>query len=190
MILNKLNNTFNVIATKSPSFGNNKIEILKDIAIITGAKFYSKDLYPNVINATEEELGSAKKIKITKDHTTIINGNGIKEQIEGRIEEIEKQIENCNGIAILKVGGSTETEVKEKKLRLEDALNATKTAIKEGIVLGGGVTLVNAYSELKKELKNEITDIQKGIDIVLNAILGPMKQIIKNAGVNVEEITK
>ena len=205
LVLNKLNNTFNVIATKTPSFGNNKKEILKDISIMTGAKFYSKDLYPNVINATKDELGSAKKIKVTKDNTTIINGNGNKEQIENRIKEIERQIENCrndyerkkleerlgsinNGIAILKVGGATETEMKEKKLRLEDALNATRSAIKEGIVLGGGVTLVNAYSKLKSELKNENEDIQKGIDVVLNAILEPMKQIIKNAGLNVEEI--
>ena len=205
LILNKLNNTFNVIATKTPSFVNNKNEILKDIAIITGAKFYSRDLYPNAINATKEELGSAKKIKVTKDNTTIINGNGSKEKIKTRIKEIETQIEDCkndyerkklkerlgninNGIAILKVGGATETEMKEKKLRLEDALNATKSAIKEGIVIGGGVTLVNAYSKLKGELKNDNTDIQNGIDIVLNAILEPMRQIIKNAGLNVEEI--
>ena len=205
LVLNKLNNTFNVIATKTPSFGNNKKEILKDISIMTGAKFYSKDLYPNVINATKDELGSAKKVKVTRDNTTIINGNGNKEQIENRIKEIERQIENCrndyerkkleerlgsinNGIAILKVGGATETEMKEKKLRLEDALNATRSAIKEEIVLGGGVTLVNAYSKLKSKLKNENTDIQKGIDVVLNAILEPMKQIIKNAGLNVEEI--
>ena len=205
LILNKLNNTFNVIATKTPSFGNNKNEILKDIPEKTGAKFYSRDLYPNAINATKEELGSAKKIKVTKDNTTIINGNGSKEKIKTRIKEIETQIEDCkndyerkklkerlgninNGIAILKVGGATETEMKEKKLRLEDALNATKSAIKEGIVIGGGVTLVNAYSKLKGELKNDNTDIQNGIDIVLNAILEPMRQIIKNAGLNVEEI--
>ncbi len=205
LVLNKMNNTFNVIATKAPLFGNNKREILQDISIMTGAKFYSKDLYPNIINVSKDELGSAKKIKVAKENTTIISGNGDKEKIENRKKEIEKQIKNCksdyerkkleerlgsinNGIAILKVGGATETEMKEKKLRLEDALNATKSAIKEGIVLGGGVTLVNAYSKLKSGLKNENKDIQKGIDIVLEAILEPMKQIIKNAGLDVKEI--
>lgn len=205
LILNKRNNTFNVIATRTPAFGNTKSEILKDIAVVTGTKLYSKDLYPNVISATKEELGSAKKIKVTKDNTTVINGDGNRKEIENRIKEIEKQIGNCkndyerkklekrlgninNGIAILKVGGATETEMKEKKLRLEDALNATRSAIKEGIVLGGGVTLVNAYSELSGKLKSENIDIQKGIDIVLNAILEPMKQIAKNAGLDAEEI--
>ena len=205
LILNKMNNTFNVVATKTPSFGNNTRDILQDISILTGAKFYSKDLNFNTMETTINDLGSAKKIRITKDNTTIINGNGNKEQINKRLEKLEQQIKNCkndyerkkleerigsinNGIAIIKVGGVTETEVKEKKLRLEDALNATKSAIKEGIVLGGGVMLVNAYSKLNNKLKNENKDIQKGIDIVMNAILEPMKQIAENAGLDSKEI--
>lgn len=207
LILNKMNNTFNVVATKTPSFGNNKREILQDIAILTGSKFYSKDLNMNITNIKMEELGSANKIIITKDNTTIIDGKGSKEQISNRLKEIKKQIENSkndyerkkleerigninNGIAVLKVGGATETEVKDKKLRLEDALNATRSALKEGIVFGGGVTLVNAYSSLKNKLKSNNSDIQKGIDIIMNAILEPMRQIAENAGLNSNEIIK
>lgn len=205
LVVNKMNNTFNVVATKAPSFGENKKEILQDISLLTGTKFYSSDLNMNIMDLKMDELGSAKKVKITKDSTTIINGNGDKKLIKSRIHEMKKLISNTtndyekkkleerigninNGIAVIKVGGATETEIKEKKLRLEDALNASKAAIKEGIVLGGGVTLVNAYTNLKEKIKSDDVDIQSGIDVVMTAILEPMRQIAKNAGVDDEKI--
>ena len=154
-----------------------------------------------------EDLGSAKKIHITKDHTTMIGGAGEKAAIDARIHEITQQMNNTksdydkknyaerlgklsNGVAIIKVGGATESELKEKKLRIEDALNATKAAVSEGIVMGGGVTLVNAYVALKDQLKDDNVDKQKGIKTVLDALLAPMGQIAENAGFNSDEIVE
>lgn len=207
LVVNKLRGTFNVVATKAPGFGDNQKEILQDIAILTNAKFYNKDLNMNLKDMQLEDLGSAKKVHITKDHTTMIGGSGEKETIDARVHEITQQMNNAksdydkknfaerlgklsNGVAIIKVGGATESELKEKKLRIEDALNATKAAVSEGIVMGGGVTLVNAYMALKDHLKDENTDKQKGIKVVLDALLTPMGQIAENAGYNSDEIVE
>ena len=207
LVVNKLRGTFNVVATKAPGFGDNQKDILQDIAILTNAKFYSKDLNMNLKDMQISDLGSAKKVHITKDHTTMIGGKGSKEAIDDRVNEITQQMNNTkndydkknyaerlgklsNGVAIIKVGGATESELKEKKLRIEDALNATKAAVSEGIVMGGGVTLVNAYVALKDQLKDENVDKQKGIKVVLDALLAPMGQIAENAGFNSDEIVE
>lgn len=207
LVVNKLRGTFNVVATKAPGFGDNQKEILQDIAILTNAKFYNKDLNMNLKDMQLDDLGSAKKMHITKDHTTMIGGAGDKESLEQRVHEITQQMNNAksdydkknyaerlgklsNGVAIIKVGGATESELKEKKLRIEDALNATKAAVSEGIVMGGGVTLVNAYVALKDQLKDENVDKQKGIKVVLDALLTPMGQIAENAGYNSDEIVE
>ncbi len=205
LVVNKLRGTFNVVATKAPGFGDNQKEMLTDIAYLTGATFYSKDLDMDLKNASMDDLGLAKKIIVTKDSTTILEGSGNKAMIKERIEEIEKQLENTeaeheakklrerlgkltNGVAIVKVGATTETEMKEKKHRIEDALNATKAAVEEGIVLGGGSILVQVYNDLKDTLKDDVIDRQKGINIVLNALLKPIYQIAENAGFDGEEI--
>ncbi len=207
LVVNKLRGTFNVVATKAPGFGDNQKEILQDMAILTNAKFYNKDLNMSLKDMQLEDLGCAKKVHITKDHTTMIGGQGAKDAIDARIHEITQQMNNAksdydkknyaerlgklsNGVAIIKVGGATESELKEKKLRIEDALNATKAAVSEGIVMGGGVTLVNAYVALKNQLKSDNVDIQKGIKVVLDALLAPMSQIAENAGFNSDEIVE
>ncbi len=207
IVVNKLRGTFNVVATKAPGFGDNQKDTLQDIAILTGAKMINKDLQMELKDVTMSDLGSAKKIHITKDHTTMIGGNGAKEAIAQRIQEITEQMNHVkeeynkknyaerlgklsNGVAIIKVGGATESELKEKKLRIEDALNATKAAVLEGIVMGGGSTLVNAYVTLKDQLKNENVDVQKGIKVVMDALLAPMGQIAENAGFNSDEIVE
>lgn len=207
LVVNKLRGTFNVVATKAPGFGDNQKEVLQDIAVLTHAKFYNKDLNMNLKDMSLSDLGSAKKVHITKDHTTMIGGAGDKAAIDARINELNQQINNSHseqdkknyierlgklsdGVAIIKVGGATESELKEKKLRIEDALNATKAAVSEGIVMGGGVTLVNAYVSLKDQLKDENVDVQKGIKVVLDALLAPMGQIAENAGFNSDEIVE
>lgn len=207
LVVNKLRGTFNVVATKAPGFGDNQKEILQDIAILTNAKFYNKDLNMNLKDMQLDDLGSAKKIHISKDHTTMIGGAGEKEALDNRVNEITQQMNHVksdydkknyaerlgklrNGVAIIKVGGATESELKEKKLRIEDALNATKAAVSEGIVMGGGVTLVNAYVALKDQLKDDNVDKQKGIKVVLDALLTPMSQIAENAGYNSDEIVE
>ena len=207
LVVNKMRGTFNVVATKAPGFGDNQKETLQDIAILTNTKFYSKDLNMNLKDMQLSDLGSAKKVHITKDHTTMIGGQGDKAAIEDRVNEITNQMNNSknendkknyaerlaklsNGVAIIKVGGATESELKEKKLRIEDALNATKAAVAQGIVLGGGATLVNAYVALKDTLKDSNGDKQKGIKVVLDALLAPMAQIAENAGFNGDEIVE
>ncbi|HEY8395287.1 MAG TPA: chaperonin GroEL, partial [Bacilli bacterium] len=207
LIVNKLRGTFNVVATKAPGFGENQKDILNDIAILTGAKFYAKDLNMDLQDMTIEDLGVAKKVVVAKDTTTIIGGNGRPEAIKARIEEIRKHIENAtgeydkkryserlakltNGIAIVKVGAMTESELKEKKLRIEDALNATKAAVEEGMVQGGGAVLVEIYKELKPVLKSEIVDVQKGINVVLESLTAPIYQIAENAGYDPGEIVE
>ena len=207
LVVNKLRGTFNVVATKAPGFGDNQKDILKDIAILTGANFYSKDLNMDLKEMKLEDLGTVKKAVITKDNTTMIGGNGAKDTIDARVKEIQAQMENCksdydkkryaerlgklsNGVAIIKVGATTESELKEKKLRIEDALNATRAAVAEGIVIGGGAALVEAYMALKDELKSEVVDVQKGIKVVMDALLAPIAQIAENAGYNAEEIVE
>ena len=206
LVVNKLRGTFNVVATKAPGFGDNQKEILKDIAVLTGATFYSKDLNMELKDMKLEELGSVKKAVITKDNT-MIGGNGNKDEITARIAEVRAQMENCksdydkkryaerlgklsDGVAIIKVGATTESELKEKKLRIEDALNATRAAVAEGIVIGGGAALVEAYVALKDQLKSDIVDVQKGIKVVMDALLAPIAQIAENAGYNAEEIVE
>ena len=205
LVVNKLRGTFNVVATKAPGFGDNQKDILNDIAVLTGAVFYSKDLNMDLKEMKLEELGCVKKAVITKDNTTLIGGNGDSDKIQARINEIQAQMDNCksdydkkryaerlgklsNGVAIIKVGAATESELKEKKLRIEDALNATRAAVSEGIVIGGGAALVEAYVALKDELKSDVVDVQKGIKVVMDALLAPIAQIAENAGYNAEDI--
>lgn len=207
LVVNKLRGTFNVVVTKAPGFGDNQKEMLKDIAILTGATFYSKDLNMELKDMKLEDLGSVKKAVITKDHTTMIGGTGDKEVIAKRVSEISVHMDQCkneydkkryaerlgklsNGVAIIKVGATTESELKEKKLRIEDALNATRAAVSEGIVIGGGAALVEAYVALKDEIKSEIVDVQKGIKVVMDALLAPITQIAENAGYHAEDIVE
>jgi len=205
LIVNKLRGTFNVVATKAPGFGDNQKALLEDIAILTNANVVSKDLQMELKDMTIEDLGSAKKVVVTKDNTTIIDGIGAKENINNRKIEIQNQIENTksdydkknlqerlakltNGVAIVKVGAATESELQEKKLRIEDALHATKAAVAEGIVAGGGAILVEVYNELKPTLKNDIVDIQRGYNVVFDSLLMPVWQIAENAGYDGDEI--
>ncbi len=207
LIVNKLRGTFNVVATKAPEFGDNQKNILEDIAILTGAKFCSKDLNMELKDLTIDDLGVAKKITITKDSTTIIDGAGDKAKIDDRIKELNAQAENSKsefdkkryneraaklsgGVALIKVGATTESELKEKKLRIEDALNATKAAVSEGIVSGGGIALIEAYKELKDTLKDQNQDVQRGINIVLESLSAPLYQIAENAGFNGDSIVE
>ena len=205
LVLNKLRGTFNVVATKAPGFGDNQKEMLQDIAALTGAKLYNKDLNMKLEELQLEELGTIKKVIVTKDNTTMISGNEENPELKARIEEIKTRVASStsdydkkqfqerlgkltNGVATIKVGATTESELKEKKLRIEDALNATKAAVAEGIVIGGGAALVEAYKELKPVLKNDNVDVQKGINIVMDALLSPICQIAENAGYNSEDI--
>ncbi len=199
LIVNKLRGTFNVVAVKAPEFGDNQKNMLQDIAIMTGANFYSKDLSMNLKDVTVNDLGSAKKIKVTKDSTTIIGGAGDKKACDDRVNELKGQIEECKsdydkknlqkrvaklsaGVAVIRVGATTETELKDKKLRLEDAINATAAAVEEGVVAGGGVALMQAYRSLKGKITDKNPDIQKGIDAVINTLPAPCAQIAANAG--------
>ena len=207
LVVNKLRGTFNVVATKAPGFGDNQKDILQDIATLTHATFYSKELSMDLKEMKMEDLGTVKKVVVTKDNTTMIGGAGEKSAIEARIAEVGAQMENCksdydkkryaerlgklsDGVAIIKVGATTEAELKEKKLRIEDALNATRAAVAEGIVIGGGAALVEAYKALKDELKSETVDVQRGIKVVFDALLSPIEQIAENAGYNAEEVVE
>jgi len=205
LVVNKLRGTFNVAATKAPSFGDNQKAILEDIAIVTGATFISKDLNMELKNVEIDALGKAGKVVIKKDETTIVSGQGDKEKIDQRAQEIRSIITNTTseydlkrlnerlaklttGVAIVKVGAATESEMKEKKLRIEDALNATKAAVAEGVVMGGGAALAHAYRELKDTVKGDSNDEQKGITAVFEAVLSPLFQIAENAGFDGSEI--
>ena len=199
IIVNKLRGTFNVVATKAPGFGDNQKANLQDIAILTGATFVSKDLGMQLKDIDMKDLGSAKKVVVEKDATTIIDGTGSKKAFKERIAEIQNLIERTtsdydkknlqerlakltNGVAVIKVGATTESELKEKKLRIEDALNATKAALAEGIVTGGGCALMSIYKELKDKVTAEDGDVKKGIAIVFDALKKPLFQIAENAG--------
>jgi len=205
LVVNKLRGAFNVVATKAPGFGDNQKMNLEDIAILTGATFISKDLNMNLKDAKMVNLGSAKKVIVEKESTTIVEGRGSKEEIRKRIDEIQGLIKKTtsnydkeklqerlaklsDGVAVIKVGATTESELKEKKLRIEDALNATKAAIEEGVIPGGGSMLITIYNELINSLTNEDKDIQKGISIVLESLKKPLLQIAENSGFNGEEI--
>ncbi len=205
LIVNKLRGTFNVVATKAPGFGDNQKANLQDIAILTGATFVSKDLGMQLKDIDMKGLGSAKKIIVEKDHTTLIDGAGSKKAFKERVSEIQNTIERTtseydkknlherlakltNGVAVIKVGATTETELKEKKLRIEDALNATKAAIEEGIVSGGGCALLSVYKDLKDKVTAPEADVQKGISIVFDSLKQPLYQIAENAGHNGRDI--
>ncbi len=205
LIINKLRGSFNVVATKLPDYGDLQKATMQDLAILTGARLYSKDLGMELKNATVADLGSAKKVIVTADSTTIISGAGDKAALQNHIQELiaqaknktneydRKQIEKriaklSGGVAVIKVGATTETELKDKKLHIEDALNATKAAVSEGIVQGGGAALVNVYKKLKPTLKDEDNDIQRGISCVLEALTAPLAQIADNAGYSATDI--
>lgn len=205
LIVNKLRGTFTVVATKAPEFGDAQKAALQDMAILTGAKFYSKDLGMQLKDVTIDDLGKAKRITVKKDFTTIVGGEGLKKDVEDRISELQAQYnvvsseydkkniakriaKLSNGVAVLKVGALTESELKDKKLRIEDALNATKAAVAEGVVVGGGAALAEVYIALKGTLKDSNPDIQKGIDAVIDSLLAPLMQIAANAGYDPKEI--
>ena len=183
---------------KAPGFGDRRKAMLQDIAVLTGGEMISEDLGIKLENVTVQMLGKAKKVAITKDDTTIVNGAGKKPDIEARIGQIKQQIEDttsdydkeklqerlaklAGGVAVIKVGGATEVEVKEKKDRVDDALNATRAAVEEGIVPGGGVALLWASKAIKTKGDNE--DQEAGINIVRRALQAPIRQIAENAGV-------
>jgi chaperonin GroEL len=207
LVVNKLRGTFNVVATKAPEFGDAQKASLQDIAIMTGARFFSKDLGMAIKDATINDLGQAKKITVKKDTTTIVGGAGSKKDVADRIAELEAQYNTVtseydkkglskriaklsNGVAVLKVGAQTESEMKDKKLRIEDALNATKAAVSEGIVVGGGAALAECYKELKEVLVDKNPDVQKGINAVMDSLYEPLRQIADNAGYDCNEIAE
>ncbi|GEP23073.1 MAG: chaperonin GroEL [Lentilactobacillus diolivorans] len=199
LVLNKMRGTFNVVAVKAPGFGDRRKDQLQDIAILTGATVITDDLGLNLKDATLDQLGQANKINVTKDSTTIVDGSGAKDAISKRVDEIKTQIEKTTsdfdrdklkerlaklsgGVAVVRVGAATETELKEKKYRIEDALNATRAAVEEGFVPGGGTALINVISEIAK-LDAE-GDEGTGINIVRRALEEPVRQIAENAGVD------
>ena len=199
LVVNKLRGGLKVAAVKAPGFGDRRKAMLEDIAVLTAGTMIAEDLGIKLENVTLQMLGKAKRVRIEKENTTIIDGAGKKQDIEGRIAQIKAQIEEttsdydkeklqerlaklAGGVAVIRVGGSTEVEVKEKKDRVDDAMHATKAAVEEGIVPGGGVALLRAKAAIGK-LSDENADIQAGINIVLRALEAPIRQIAENAGV-------
>ncbi|AXI00262.1 chaperonin GroEL [Sporosarcina sp. PTS2304] len=199
LVVNKLRGTFNAVAVKAPGFGDRRKAMLEDIAILTGGQVITEDLGLDLKSADITSLGSAAKIVVTKDHTTIVEGSGDKGSIESRVGQIRSQLEEstsefdkeklqerlaklAGGVAVIKVGAATETELKERKLRIEDALNSTRAAVEEGIVSGGGTALVNVYKQVEALLENTEGDVATGVKIVLRALEEPVRQIATNAG--------
>ncbi len=200
LVVNKLRGGLKIAAVKAPGFGDRRKAMLQDIAILTGGQVISEDLGMKLENVTMDMLGSAKKVSITKDETTIVDGNGEKAEIEARVAQIRQQIEEttsdydkeklqervaklAGGVAVIRVGGMTEVEVKERKDRVDDALNATRAAVQEGIVVGGGVALVQA-GKMLDGMEGENNDQTIGIRIVRKALEAPLRQIAENAGVD------
>jgi chaperonin GroEL len=198
LIVNKLRGTLNVVAVKAPGFGDRRKEMLNDIAIVTGGQVISEEVGRTLENTTVEMLGQARQVKVTKDETTIVDGKGDNKEIKARIGQIKVQIENttsdydkeklqerlaklAGGVAVIQVGAATETEMKEKKHRIEDALSATRAAVEEGVVPGGGVTLLQIIPVLDQ--MKETGDIATGVSIVRKALAEPIRQIANNAGV-------
>jgi chaperonin GroEL len=198
LVVNKLRGGLKVAAVKAPGFGDRRKAMLEDIAVLTAGTMIAEDLGIKLENVTLQMLGKAKRVRIEKENTTIIEGAGKKQEIEGRIAQIKAQIEEtksdydrekleerlaklASGVAVIRVGGSTEVEVKEKKDRVDDARHATKAAVEEGIVPGGGVALLRAKATVGK-LKDDNPDIQAGINVVLKALEAPVRQIVENAG--------
>jgi chaperonin GroEL len=199
LVVNKLRGGLKVAAVKAPGFGDRRKAMLEDIAVLTGGQVISEDLGIKLENVTLQMLGKAKRVSIAKENTTIVDGAGKRKEIEGRINQIKAQIEEttsdydreklqerlaklAGGVAVIRVGGATEVEVKEKKDRVDDALNATRAAVEEGIVPGGGVALLRAKRAVQK-LKSENPDIQAGINIIVKALESPIRQIAENSGV-------
>ena len=199
LVVNKLRGTFTCVAVKAPGFGDRRKEMLQDIAILTGGQVISEELGRDLKETTLDMLGQADSVKVTKETTTIVNGKGNSEDIKDRIELIKTQIEDstsefdkeklqerlaklAGGVAVIKVGAATETDLKDRKLRIEDALNATKAAVQEGIVPGGGTAYVKVINEVAK-LTSDVQDEQVGINIIVRALEEPMRQIASNAGV-------
>lgn len=204
LILNKLRGGMKISAVKAPGFGDRRKSMLEDIAVLTGSQLICEDFGSKLENVTMSDLGKAEKITITKDDTTIVRGHGSKEEIKNRCNQLKSQINDSDseydkeklqerlaklsgGVAVLKVGGATEVEVKERKDRVEDAYNATKAAIEEGIVPGGGCTLLYA-SKVLHNLKGDNNDEDRGISIIRNALKSPAKKILQNAGLEQELI--
>ena len=198
LLLNKLRGTLNVVAIKAPGFGDRRARILEDIAVVTGGKVVSKDFGMTLADVTVDALGTAKTVKVSKDNTVIVDGAGDKAAVDARVAQMRNELENLTsdfdkeklqerlsklsgGVAVLKVGAATESELKEKKSRIEDALQATRAAVEEGIVAGGGVALINAISALDA-VEVENSDEQVGVDIIRKALEAPMRAIATNAG--------
>ncbi len=199
LVVNKLRGTFDVVAIKAPGFGDRRKAMLQDIAILTGGTVISEEVGLELKDADMTMLGRAGSVKVTKENTVIVNGAGSASDIEERVALIRRQIEDttsefdrekleerlaklAGGVAVIQVGAATETELKERKLRMEDALNATRAAVEEGIVSGGGVALIETISEVEKLLTEENSEIKTGIKIILSALQEPLKQIAINAG--------
>ena len=199
LVVNKLRGTFNAVAVKAPGFGDRRKAMLEDIAILTGGQVITEELGLDLKTADITSLGRAAKVVVTKDNTTIVEGVGGADAIEGRIGQIRAQLAEttsefdkeklqerlaklAGGVAVIKVGAATETELKERKLRIEDALNSTRAAVEEGIVSGGGTALLNVYSAVEKVADTEEGDVATGVKIVLRALEEPVRQIANNAG--------
>ena len=201
LIVNRLRGTLNVVCVKAPGFGDRRKEMLQDIAILTGGTVISSDVGLELKEAQLSQLGQARQVKVTKENTTIVNGAGSSEEIKARVGQIKSQIEVttsdydreklqerlaklAGGVAVIKVGAATEVEMKEKKLRIEDALNATRAAVEEGIVAGGGTAYVNAIASVEKLLAETEGDEKTGVSIIAKALTEPMRQIATNAGID------
>ncbi len=199
ILVNRLRGTFTSVAVKAPGFGDRRKEMLQDIAVLTGGEVISSDLGYELKTATMDMLGRARQVKVTKENTIIVDGAGDKKEIANRIAQIKAQVDNTTsefdkeklqerlaklsgGVAVIKVGAATEVEMKEKKMRIEDALAATRAAVEEGIVAGGGTALVNAMPEVEKLVESLDSDEKTGARIVLRALEEPVRQIAKNAG--------
>ena len=201
LIVNRLRGTLNVVCVKAPGFGDRRKEMLQDIAILTGGTVISSDVGLELKEAQLNQLGQARQVKVTKENTTIVNGAGSSEEIKARIGQIKSQIEVttsdydkeklqerlaklAGGVAVIKVGAATEVEMKEKKLRIEDALNATRAAVEEGIVAGGGTAYLNAIPAVEKLYAEVEGDEKTGVQIIARALTAPVKQIAANAGID------
>ncbi|MCI9118664.1 MAG: chaperonin GroEL, partial [Flavonifractor sp.] len=201
LIVNKLRGTLNVVCVKAPGFGDRRKEMLEDIAVLTGGTVITSDMGYELKEATMDMLGRARQVKVSKENTIIVDGAGSSDAIKGRVNQIRSQIETttsdydreklqerlakmAGGVAIIRVGAATEVEMKEKKLRIEDALNATRAAVEEGIVAGGGTAYVNAVAAVEKLIPQVEGDEKTGVQIVARALTEPMRQIATNAGID------
>lgn len=201
LIVNKLRGTFDVVAVKAPGYGDRRKAMLEDIAILTGGQVISSDLGLELKDTTLEQLGRAKSVKVEKENTTIVDGEGDKAALHDRIEQIKKQIEDTKsdfdreklqerlaklsgGVGVIRVGAATETEMKEAKYRMEDALNATKAAVEEGVIFGGGSAYIHSQKAVEAEIKDLTGDEKTGARIVLKALEAPLFNIAANAGLD------